>query len=302
MAVGIEDQRTAGLALAAATNRLRAGGSPTPRLDAELLVAYAAGRDRTWLLAHPEAILTTDAAAALEDWVARRATGEPIAYIRGSKEWLSLRIRTDARALIPRPETELLAEAAIAEVATRLARDDAEIVAWDLGTGSGALAIAIALRFRVALGLGRMRLIASDASPDALALCAENLAAHEVDALVTPACTDLLEAAGASLPRPDIVAANLPYVATAEVDEAAGSLAHEPRLALDGGADGLDLIRRLFAGIGERLAPRGTVLLEVGAGQAGAVRSLAPAGASVHVQADLAGIERLVRIDFCADA
>ena len=96
-----------------ATTRLRDAGSPSPRLDAELLVGHAFGRDRSWLLAHPEAELDSTAAAELSGWVERRATGEPIAYIRGFKEWLSMRVVTDPRALIPRPETELLAEAAI---------------------------------------------------------------------------------------------------------------------------------------------------------------------------------------------
>ncbi|MGH2428037.1 MAG: peptide chain release factor N(5)-glutamine methyltransferase [Candidatus Limnocylindria bacterium] len=297
MAVDAADQTTVGAALTAATNRLRESGSPSPRLDAELLVAHAAGRDRAWLLAHPEATVTTDASASLEGWLARRAAGEPIAYIRGFKEWLSLRIRTDARALIPRPETELLAEAAIAEAARRLARDDAQITAWDLGTGSGALAVALALRFRVALQLGRFRLTASDWSPDALELGAENLAAHGVEPLVTLACADLLEPAGSSLPRPDLIVANLPYVEAAEVNEAAGSLAHEPRMALNGGADGLDLVRRLLADVPKRVAPGATLLLEIGAGQADAVRELAPAGASVQMQADLAGVERVVRIE-----
>ena len=100
-------------------------GSPSARLDAEVLLAHATGRDRSWILAHPEAELDADAGAAFAASLDRRAQGEPIAYIRGFKEWRSLRIRTDARALIPRPETELLAEAAMAEIADRLTRDDA---------------------------------------------------------------------------------------------------------------------------------------------------------------------------------
>ena len=102
---------------------------------------------------------------ALGGWVERRAVGEPIAYIRGFKEWLSLRIATDPRALIPRPETELLAEAAIGEIAARLVRDDATVQVWEVATGSGAVALAIALRFRAALSLGRLHLAASDLSP-----------------------------------------------------------------------------------------------------------------------------------------
>lgn len=289
----------AGRLVAAASARLRASGSPTARLDAELLVGHAFGRDRAWLLAHPDATLDPPRAAELAGWVARRASGEPVAYIRGWKEWLSLRVAVDARTLIPRPETELLAEALIGEIAARLVRTDAPIVAWDVGTGSGIVALAAAQRFRAALTLGRLRLVASDLSADALELAADNLAAHGVGALVTMATGDLLDAAGDRLPRPDVVAANLPYVPSAEVDAARGSLAHEPRIALDGGADGLDRVRALLAQLPDRVAPRGVALLELGAGQADTVRQLVdglPMRSETATLPDLAGVERVVRI------
>ena len=294
---------TAGALVASVAARLRAAGSPTARLDAELLVGHAFGRDRAWLLAHAEAELEPSSAAELERWVARRVAGEPIAYIRGWKEWLSLRVAVDPRVLIPRPETELLAEALIGEIAARLVREetprDAPIVAWDVGTGSGVVALAVALRFRTALALGRLRLVASDVSADALELAADNLAAHGVGGLATMATGDLLDAAGGRLPVPHVVAANLPYVSSAEVDAGTGSLAYEPRAALDGGPDGLDLVRRLVAELPSRLAPGGVTLLEIGAGQAGAVRGLAeqlPIRVETATLPDLAGIERVVRI------
>lgn len=167
---------TAGQLVMRATAMLREAGTASARLDAELLVSYAFRRDRAWLLAHPEAELDVEDATALAGWVARRVDGEPIAYIRGFKEWLSLRIATDRRALIPRPETELLAEAAISEVAARLLRDDAPVQAWEVATGGGAVALAVALRFRAALTLGRLRLAASDLSAEAVELAAENFA------------------------------------------------------------------------------------------------------------------------------
>lgn len=290
---------TAGALVAAATDRLRAAGSATARLDAELLVGHAFGRDRSWLLAHADAELGAARALELERWIARRAGGEPIAYIRGWKEWLSLRIAVDPRALIPRPETELLAEAVIGEIAARLVRDDAPIVAWDVGTGSGVVALAIALRFRAALTLGRLRLVASDLVPDALELAADNLAAHGVGGLVTMATGDLLDAAGGRLPLPDVVAANLPYVSSVDVDAGSGSLAYEPRAALDGGRDGLDLVRRLIAELPARLAAGGVTLLEIGADQADTVRTMAgalPVRVETATLPDLAGIERVVRI------
>jgi release factor glutamine methyltransferase len=285
---------TVGDLLAAATAALRESGSPTPRLDAEVLLAHASGRERSWLLAHPEAVVGD---APFEELVTRRLAGEPIAYLRGYKEWRSLRIGTDARALIPRPETELLFELAVDEIRARMARDDEPIVAWEPATGSGAVTLALALRFREAIALGRLRLIASDVSADALELAAENLQSHGVQSLVDLACADLLEPAGASLPRPDVVIANLPYVPTAEALAPERGLGHEPRVAIDGGQDGLEVLRRLLDTVGERMTPGGALLLEIGIGQAEAVSALAPYGATTTVERDLAGIERVVRIE-----
>jgi len=286
--------------MAAATDRLRAAGSPSARLDAELLVAHAFGRDRTWLHSHPEATLDGPDLATLAGWLERRAAGEPVAYIRGFKEWLSLRILTDRRALIPRPETELLAEAGMEEIATRLVRDDAPIAAWEIATGGGAVTLALAVRFRQSLALGRLRLGASDASAEALELAAENLAAHGLGGLVTLGCGDLMDPPVLPVPqRPDVLLANLPYLTTEEATTAGGSLDYEPRLALDGGPDGLDVMRRLVALLPERLAAGGVALLEIGQGQAAAVRELVaklPMRADVSTLQDLAGVERLVRI------
>ena len=286
--------------VAAATERLQAAGSPTPRLDSELLVAHAFGRDRTWLLAHPETTLDDGSAAALAGWLERRAGGEPVAYIRGFKEWLSQRVITDARALIPRPETELLAEAAIEEIAGRLVRDAQPIAAWEVATGSGAVALALAMRFRTSLALGRLRLGATDISAEALELAAENLSAHGVPGLVSLGCGDLLDPPVLPAPQqPDVVVANLPYLTSAEVAAGSGSLLFEPRGALDGGADGLGLVRRLVTLLPDRLAPGGVALLEIGQGQLPAVREMVgelPIGARLTAMSDLAGIERVVRI------
>lgn len=279
---------TVGTSLASAIALLRVAGSPTPRLDAEVLLGHALGRDRSWLLAHPEVPVDT---TAFESLLERRAEGEPIAYIRGFKEWHSLRIRTDPRALIPRPETELLADAAADAIAERLGAGRT-VVAWDVGTGSGAIPVVLGLRFVDELHHGSLRLIASDVSADALALAAENLAdngLHGVDLRQA----DLLVGADST---PDVVTANLPYVRTVDVAAAHGSLAFEPRQALDGGPDGLDIIRRLLASLPGAVALGASVFLEVGVGQAEAVKALAPAGASVTVTHDLAGVERVVRI------
>ena len=189
-------------------------------------------------------------------------------------------------------------------------RDESVVAVWDVATGGGAVALALALRFRAALALGGMRLVASDLSPDALELASENLAAHGVAQHATLEVNDLLgadaSAAGGSAARgperpfrADLVTANLPYVTSAEVDAARGSLAFEPRLALDGGPDGLEVLRRLVAQLPECLAPGGVALLEVAARQAPAVREEAerlPISIAVTHIPDLAGIERVVRI------
>jgi len=269
---------TAAGSVAGATAILRGAGIPTPRLDAELDPA---------------------AARLLAGWVERRATGEPVAYIRGFKEWLSLRIATDARALIPRPETELLAEAAISEISARLVRDDAPLQAWDVATGSGAVALAVALRFRTAISLGRLQLAASDLSAEALELASENLAAHRVSGLVTLACGDLLEPAVAAARGIDLLIANLPYLTSTEAEATGGSIDWEPRGALDGGRDGLDLLRRLIVALPQRLSRDGVALLEIGAGQADAVRALVAAldvRTAVTTLRDLSAIERVVRV------
>jgi release factor glutamine methyltransferase len=296
-AVGTADARSL---LAGAVTVLRTAGSPSPRLDAELLVSHAFGRDRSWLLAHPEAELGDAEREQLRDWIARRAEGEPVAYVRGFKEWFSLRILTDRRALIPRPETELLAETAIAEIAARLVDGDTPIAAWEVATGSGAVAVALALRFRTSLALGRLRLGATDISSEALELAEENLAAHAVGGLVSLGCGDLLDPPVLPAPQqPDVIIANLPYLTTDEVARGTGSLGFEPAEALDGGTDGLDVVRRMIGLLPSRLSPGGVALLEIGDGQQPSVRELVaelPVRMEVSALKDLAGIERVVRI------
>lgn len=290
---------TAGAALADAVERLRAAGSPSPRLDAEILVSHSVERERAWLLAHLDEPMGASAWSELEGWLERRAAGEPIAYIRGFKEWYGLRLATDRRALIPRPETELLVEESIREIADRLVRNDRTILAWEVGTGSGAVAVAVARRFKSALTLGRLRLVASDVSPDAIELASENLALHGVDRLVTVVVAEMLDPVGAVSEAPDVVVANLPYLRSAEVQAGLGSLAWEPSSALDGGPDGLHVIRELLARLPGRLAADGTAFLEIGSGQAAAVRGLVGSVAGswrVTTTRDLAGHERVVRI------
>jgi release factor glutamine methyltransferase len=157
----------------------------------------------------------------------------------------------------------------------------------------------LALRFRAATALGAVRLVASDLSPESLELAAENLDSRGVAGHVTLALADLLDPAGRSLPRPDLVIANLPYIPSQAVDELPVAASFEPRSALDGGTDGLELIRRLLDQLEECLPPGGVALLEVGVGQAAALVDEAgdlPWRSAITALRDLAGIERVVRI------
>lgn len=263
-------------------------------------MSHALEQDRAWLLAHLDEPMPARARTDVAEWVGRRAGGEPIAYIRGFKEWYGLRVATDRRALIPRPETELLADAAITDIAERMGRDRRPILAWEVGTGSGAVCVVLARRFRSALALGRLRLVASDVSPDAVELAAENLTAHGVDRLVTLAVADLLDPVASMADMPEVVIANLPYLRSSEVETGLGSLSWEPAASLDGGPDGLAVIRELVERLPEHLAADGTALVEIGEDQAQSIRAMAddlPGEWSVSMIRDLAGLERIVRLE-----
>lgn len=285
--------RTWGEALALAGAWLRtAHVDETPALDTQTLLAHLIDVGRATLLAYPERTLTAEQAADYAALVARRAAHTPIAYLTGEREFMGLRLRTDPRALIPRPETELLVEAILRDVAERLARDPQQppLVA-DIGTGSGAIAIALAV------GEPRLpRVYATDLSPDALALARENAEAQRVAARVTFLLGDLL----APLPEPvDLLAANLPYVAPDDASVPRSVSGYEPAQALYGAEDGLGHIRRLLAEAPAKLRPGASLYLEFGYDQGAAVAEMARAafpGAEVHIHTDYAGWERYAEI------
>ncbi len=266
-------------ALQGAIVAIGAGGSDTPRLDAELLLAHVLGVTREQLLLDGELAVAGPAVRSFQDVVRRRAIErEPVAYILGIRHFRHLSLAVDPRALIPRPETELLVEVALAELA-RGAR------VLDLGTGSGAVALALAHE------RSDLRVSASDISAEALALAGANAARLGIELPLIRA--DLL--AGVS-DEFDAIVANLPYVREDERETLPPEiLRHEPADALFAGPDGLGAIRALFAQLTLR-ERAGTVVLEVGAGQADPVRELARAAgyAATRAEPDLAGIERVV--------
>jgi release factor glutamine methyltransferase len=289
--------------VASATDRLAAAGSGSPRLDAELLLAQAVGTDRTGILAHPAALVGDGPRATFEALLARRELGEPVAYLRGFREFHGLAIATDDRALIPRPETELLVDTALGAVSTRLtahprSAGSPPLRVADVGTGSGAIAVALVAALRRRRMADQVLVDAIDLSGEALQLARENAAGHGVADRMTFTLGDLLPER--AIPPYAVICANLPYVATGDLAGLAAELAYEPSEALDGGPDGLDVIRRLLDLLPGTLAEDGVALLEIGADQGeGIARETASRlpGWSCAVQADLAGLPRLARIE-----
>lgn len=272
-----------------AAARLEQAGSSSARLDAQVLLAHVLGVARSWLFAHPETPLDAAQLQRFDGLVARRVASEPVAYLTGHKEFYGLELLVDCRVLIPRPETELLVEAVLAQIAARPGR---QVCVADIGTGSGAIALAVAVNAPKAM------IYAVDVSDAALGVAGHNVARLDARGQVTLLQGDLLE----PLPAPvDIIAANLPYIAEAAYAELMADVHdYEPRLALEAGLDGLDAIRRLLAQAPAYLAPGGVIFLEIGHDQGAAVLELAaqhfPAARAITLHQDYAGRDRLVVI------
>jgi release factor glutamine methyltransferase len=267
-----------------ATDDFRARGIENPRLDAELIVAHTLKIDRMRVILDAERPLEGAELVALRDLVKRRRAYEPIAYLRGEREFYGLRFRVDKRVLVPRPDTETLVDAAL----TRSAHVSMSMRQLDLCTGSGCVAIAMARQRPTAQVFG------SDISSDALTVARDN--ALRLGAYNTAFFESDLFAAFAGK-RFDVITANPPYIASAEIPTLMPDVRdHEPRLALDGGEDGLDLVRRIVTGAPAHLEPGGLLAMEIGAGEAPATAALFEAGgfADVRVHRDIARIERVV--------
>lgn len=249
--------------------------------EAKLLLGHALGRDRAWLAAHADDVVAAQEAKAFDALARRRRDGEPIAYLIGRREFYGLDLEITSDVLIPRPETELLVDLALA----RLTTDRAARV-LDLGTGSGAVALAIAASRRSA------QVIGTDISSAALALARRNAARLSIGN-VSFVVSDWFAALADQ--RFDLVVANPPYVAAGDPHLREGDLRHEPTQALTAGADGLSAIRVIVAAAPAQLADGGWLLLEHGHNQADAVGALLrDAGlADVRAARDLAGILRV---------
>ncbi len=272
---------TIATAVAAGIGRLRYLPEAAPRLEAELLLAFAAGLTRTQILTWPDRPLAEAELDAYSGLLARRASGEPMAYIRGRQSFWTLELQVSPATLIPRPETEQLVEVALERLSA-----DAPLCIADLGTGSGAVAAALA-RERP-----RWQIIATDISAETLAVASANvtrLGLGNVHLLRA----DWLRPFGPA--KVDALLSNPPYVRDGDPHLARGGLPYEPRAALAAGPDGLVAIRQIIANARIALRPGGLLAIEHGADQGPAARRLlAEAGyVGVDTRCDLAGLERV---------
>ena len=265
--------------------------SDLPELDVQVLLAHILEKPRTWLLTHSETTLTLPQLASAKKAISRLERGEPLPYILGHWEFFGLDLEITPEVLIPRPETELLVERAIKWLTTAIER---RTIA-DIGTGSGCIAVAIAKNILDA------KIFATDISLSALEVAHRNAHRHSLAKRINFIQCDLLPAHPDQLPTDlhfDLICANLPYIPTDTLHELA-IYGREPTLALNGGTDGLDVVRRLLSIAPKWLAPNGMILLEIEATQGMSVLSLAYDtfdSAEIHLHQDLAGHDRLLEI------
>jgi release factor glutamine methyltransferase len=263
---------------------LQRKGVESPRLSIEYLLAEALGKRRLDLYLDYDQGLPEQILVPLRDKVRRRSEGEPLQHLLGSWEFYGRRFKTDRRALIPRPETERLAELTLKQVpidtlpGTRLV---------DIGTGSGVLAITLALE------RPSLEILAIDISAETLALAQENAVTYGVSERIKWLQADLLAGVDSDL---SFVVANLPYIPTAEIGQLSREVQHDPRLALDGGTDGLEVIRRLIMEAPPHLKPGACILLEIGISQAPQVAEVFELQKyrDIWVEKDYQGVQRFV--------
>lgn len=268
-----------------------ARGIDTPRLDAEVLLSRILGKDRTYLYVHYDQPLEAQELAKYREAVRRRAQRQPVAYITGHKEFMGLDFIVNPAVLIPRPDTEILAEAVLERLTAADASATPDLL--DVGTGSGALIVALLAKLPAATGT------AVDISPAALEVAAANAQRQNVDSRLTLLQSDLFSALGNR--RFDVILSNPPYIPTREIAGLEPEVHCEPVTALDGGSDGLDCYRRLLADCPRYLKSGGFMALEVGENQAQAVAALAAGidGLKVsEIRKDYAGIERVVIVNY----
>jgi release factor glutamine methyltransferase len=271
-----------------ATQILRRAGVPESRREAASLLAHVIGRERTFLITHAEEEVAEERLSLFRSLVERRARGEPLQYITGHTEFFKLDFEVTPDVLIPRPETELLVEAALG----LLEGSDAPLLC-DVGTGSGCIIISILHERYEARGVGL------DISGSALEVARRNASRHGVDARLSLILSDCFEALGETQPRFDMIVSNPPYVAEAALEGLQREVRDfEPRVALTPGGDGLRVIRRLLADAPARLQEGGHLLMEIGFDQHEAIGKLIDPQAweLLDIHTDLQGIPRTVAL------
>ncbi len=270
-----------------ARSTLTSRGLPEASLEAEILVRHALSLERARFYASLEEEYG-QGRGALSSMIDRRLRGEPLAYILGQREFFGAPLQVNRHVLVPRQETELLVEKAL-ELAWAMHADQPLLIA-DVGTGSGAIAVALAAH------LPGATIFATDISHQALQIAASNARWHGLGDRIRLLHGDLLE----PLPEPvDILVANLPYIPTKDIPVLAPEVLHEPRVALDGGAQGMDVITRLLHQAPGHTKPHAAIVLEIDPSQAKAVVELAEAvfpGARTSVNRDLSQLDRAVVI------
>ncbi len=263
---------------------LKSNKVENPELTAEVILRNVLNLSRVELYQSLPQELSEEKGKIFRQHIQRHLDGEPVAYIIGHKEFYGLDLYVDDRVLIPRPETELLVEKAL-----EIARNKQGIIVADIGTGCGAVAVSLALNLR------EVKIYATDVSAPALEVAVENSQRHHVLDKIVFLEGNLLE----PLPEPvDVIIGNLPYVKKADID-LFRPLGFEPRLALDGGEDGLCQIRQFCSQVKGKVKPGGSILLEVGEGQSKAVASLLCdffPNAMINIFKDFAAIERVVQM------
>jgi release factor glutamine methyltransferase len=267
------------------TSRFERAGLDSARLEAQVLLAHVLGCDRVGLYTQFDKPLGEDELASYRELIRRRLAGEPVAYLVGEQEFWSLPLKVGPEVLIPRRDSETVIEVVLDAMSAR----EAALRVLDVATGSGALALALATE------LPRAQVVATDVSEAALAVAAANVERCGVTERVELRRGELLAPLRGEPPF-DVVVANLPYVPSGEVEALAPEVRREPALALDGGPDGLDLIRRLVAELPGAVAAGGLVALEHGWDQGGAVRELLDREGAFEAAAtrrDLGGRERV---------
>ena len=279
--------------LTLSTDYLKKAGVDTPRLDAEVLLAYCLGLERIWLYVYHDRPVTEEELNCYRRLIARRGKHCPVAYLTGEKEFMSLSFHVTPDVLIPRPDTEILVESVITRVSASFPEGEVRIV--DIGTGSGAIAVSLAHL------LPHVSVMALDISPKALTIAEDNAQRHGVASRCRFIRSDLLS----GLPpgyQAHVLVSNPPYISLPQWEELPRSVReYEPEIALKAGADGLDFYRRIFQEAPPYLLPGGYLFLEIGAGQREAVCQLGMAkGWNLEeVHKDHAGIERV--LVFCQE-